>query len=659
MAVALAVNTSPDGQSDPQAIRWGLLAATLLVAGLVGLPLLRGAWDAIKERRLAVEFLFVLTLGGAFGVSVQSMWRGVGPVYFEVVCLLLVVYAFGAALNRAARDRATEALRALSASQRRARLRLGNGAVGDVAASDLRPGDLVEVLPGEMVPVDGMLLDGDALVEESALRGEFLPRTRSAGERVLAGSFVLDAQVLLRVEAPAASSSLDGIVCEVGSQLVGRSQAEQAADRLARWFVPVVATVAALSFAGWSLVLPWPDALFHAMAVLLVACPCALGFATPLALWTAASRLQAIGVRVARVAEVEKLAAVDAVAFDKTGTLSLAEARVAELRWASGLPYDEAELWGLLTAAERGLSHPYARALSRGNPAAEPTHGAPEPTGRHSGAWRREALRVLPGMGIQAHLAHADGRRHELRIEGSATPPSNAFEDPAIAAELGILSEPGIVVRIDGRYAGWARLREDFREGRSTAIEAFEQMGMGVWLLSGDSAARTALAGIPQARGEQSAIAKREAIAAWQASGKRVLFVGDGINDAAAMVAADAAIALHDGSALARAAAGILWDGENLGAIPAALRISRQTMRRVRANFRWAIGYNAVGMALAAAGVLHPVTAALLMVASSAQVTWRAIALLDDAGDRSGAEAPGAPSRERIARHRTMRWSER
>ena len=175
MAVAIAVNTSDEAMSDPQPVRVGLLVSTVLVAILVGAPLVRGAWQALREARLAVEFLFVITLAGAFGVSLQSLLAGDGPVYFEVVSLLLVVYAFGAELNRAARDRAVEAIRSLSAAHRVARVVLRPGVVEERAAQDVLPGERVQVLPGEMVPVDGLLLGEPALFEEASLRGEFVP----------------------------------------------------------------------------------------------------------------------------------------------------------------------------------------------------------------------------------------------------------------------------------------------------------------------------------------------------------------------------------------------------------------------------------------------------------------------------------------------------
>lgn len=618
MAVAIAVNTSEDGMSDPQPVRIGLLVSTLLVAMLVGAPLVQGAWKAIRETRLAVEFLFLITLGGAFGVSLQSLLAGEGPVYFEVVSLLLVVYAFGAELNRAARDRAVEAIRSLSAAHRVARVLTPEGGIEERAAADVRPGERVEVLPGEMAPVDGILLGEPALFEEASLRGEFVPRTRQPGETVRAGSFVLDTQIRLEARPLDDGSSLDSLLCEVGGGIDSNSHAQQAADRLARWFVPVVSGVAIATFAVWSYAAPAGEALFHSMAVLLVACPCALGFATPLALWTATSRLSAIGVRVSRAADVEALSAVDLVAFDKTGTLSGMETHVASIVWGEVNPYSNAEMQAMVVSAERGLSHPFARALERSGLADEPEDGR--------NRWHREALRILPGRGIWARIRNSEGQTHEVEaVSFSSVRSETGQAGPAEPAE------EGIIFRLDGRVAGSATFEEEFREGHAGALDRLAEMGVELHLLSGDTHARAARAGIASVQGGLTPMEKLDRVQAWQRSKRKVLFVGDGINDAPAMRAAAFAIAVNEGTALARAVAGGVWDGRNLRAIPAALEIARQTVRRVRTNFWWAIGYNTIGMGLAATGFLHPVSASLLMVASSAQVTWRAMALLGEA----------------------------
>lgn len=618
MAVAIAVNTSDEAMSDPQPVRIGLLVSTILVALLTGAPLVRGAWQAIRETRLAVEFLFLITLAGAFGVSLQSLIAGEGPVYFEVVSLLLVVYAFGAELNRAARDRAVEAIRSLSATHRVARVVARPGVIEERAALDVQPGDRVEVLPGEMVPVDGVLLGESALFEEASLRGEFVPRSRAAGESVMAGSFVLDAQIELEARPLPDGSSLDSLLCQVGTGIDSRSHAQQAADRLARWFVPIVSGVAIATFVGWSYAVPSGEALFHAMAVLLVACPCALGFATPLALWTATSRLSAIGIRVSRAADVEALSAVDLVVFDKTGTLSAAETRIASIHWSESNPYIDSEMRAMVAAAERGLSHPFARALERSGL----TDDSPDAARR----WHREALRILPGKGIWTRIRNGEGQARELEIVSL----SSARHEAGALGSAGF-AEEGIVFRLDGDEVGSATFEEEFREGHSSALERFAEMGVELHLLSGDTHARAVRAGIASVQGNLTPMEKLERVKAWQRGNRKVLFVGDGINDAPAMGAAAFAIAVNEGTALARAVAGGVWDGRNLRAIPAALEIAKQTVRRVRTNFWWAISYNTIGMGLAAAGFLHPVSAALLMVASSAQVTWRAMALLGEA----------------------------
>ncbi len=635
MAVAIAVNTSDEAMSDPQPVRIGLLVSTVLVAILVGAPLLRGAWQAIREARLAVEFLFVITLAGAFGVSLQSLLAGNGPVYFEVVSLLLVVYAFGAELNRAARDRAVEAIRSLSAANRIARVLVRPGEFEERAARDVRPGERVQVLPGEMTPVDGILLGEPALFEEASLRGEFVPRSRAAGETVMAGSFVLDAQIELEACPLPDNASLDALLCQVGSGIDAKSHSQQAADRLARWFVPIVCGVAVATFAAWSYAAPTSEALFHAMAVLLVACPCALGFATPLALWTATSRLSAIGIRVTRAADVEALSAVDLVAFDKTGTLSAAESRISSIAWSGASPYPETEMRAMVAAAERGLSHPFARALECGGLSGEPADAAPR--------WHREALRILPGKGIWTRVRNRDGRVHELEVVSRSAALAEA--GPAASAAP---AEDGILFRLDGQIAGSATFEEAFREGHLSALDRLGEVGVELHLLSGDTHARAARAGIAAVQGNLAPLEKLDRVKAWQRDRRKVLFVGDGINDAPAMGASAFAIAVDEGTALARAVAGGVWDGRDLRAIPAALEIARQTMRRVRTNFRWAIGYNTIGIGLAAAGFLHPVSAAVLMVVSSAQVTWRAMALLGEAdADALGGDSGRSSSRPR------------
>lgn len=613
MAVALAVNTAEDAPADLRVVRLGLLGVTVLVALLVSGPLLRGAWEALRARRIAVEFLFLLTLAGALGVSLQSMWRGEGPVYFEVLSILLVVYAFGAELNVSARERARKMLESYSSTLRMARVRHGEGTESLIPAEAVRPGDHVVVLPGEMAPVDGVLLGESVLLEESSLRGEFAPLCRQPGQAIQAGTAVLDAQVILEAR-PGEASQLDTLLCATEASLAAPSASQRAADRLSQWFLPVVATTALLTFLGWSFFVPVGDALFHAMAVLLVACPCALGFGTPLALNTAVNRLREKGIHLPRVADVEALAAVDTVVFDKTGTLSSAEAVADHIHWTPAFAARKAETMRMLATAEEGLAHPYARAL-HSLCRREGTAGMDASKG-----WIREHLRILPGVGIEAELTREGKRRHTVTIRGAKRAPQQG-------------QEPGVEILVDGEVAGHAIFREALHPARDAAWAGFASIGVGLHLLTGDSTARAERTGIRSLQSGVDAVGKQAFVAALRGQGRHVLFVGDGMNDAAAMAAADVSLAVAHGAPLAKAVSSGLWFDADPRNIPVALRIARQTVERVRANFRWALSYNIGGMALASAGVLHPVTAAILMVVSSVLVTWRALALLNHPED--------------------------
>ncbi len=641
MAVALAVNTSPDAPEDLRILRLALLGVTAVVALLVGKPLLAGAWQAFRERRLSVEFLFLVTLGGALGVSLQSMLSGSGPVYFEVISILLVVYAFGAQLNRAVRDRALTALHQYSAEIRLARVRDETGADHLVSASQVQPNDILVVLPGEMVPLDGELLGADALFEESHLRGEFAPVHRAAGERVRAGAAVLDSQVRLRAMPASSDSPLDEVLCAVRHSLHQPASVQRAADRLAAWFLPVVASVALLTFLGWSAYGNLQEALFHSMAVLLVACPCALGFATPLALNTALNRFRDLGISLSRVEDVEAMAAVDCVVFDKTGTLSAGEAELLGITWACSAPAGQADTAdratpttaaaashrhlnpysALIAAAESGLSHPYARALAK---------ALPPPADNLR--WVRHRLHILPGAGIEAGMRNNSGEEHVVRIQRLASPPDGTSE--------------AVEILVDGVRVATAAFGEMLPADRHAVWRELQSLGAGVHLFTGDTAARAVEVGISQTESALPPMAKQSALVALKAEGKQVLYIGDGLNDAAAMAEASVSLAVVHGAVLAQAVASGLWDGRHLFAIPEALRVARQTLRRIHHNFAWALGYNIAGMALAAAGMLHPVTAALLMVSSSTLVTWRALALLEPTSSKSLADGGTTPIHE-------------
>jgi P-type Cu+ transporter len=345
-------------------------------------------------------------------------------------------------------------------------------------------------------------------------------------------------------------------------------------------------------------------------------------------------RLRQRGILLSRIADIETMAKVNRVVFDKTGTLSPASGCLTSIRWKPGHADNAPELLAMLGAAEDGLHHPFAEALRQAadwdtRSAAYISPGI----SRHANdvtSWKRTELQILAGLGIRATVSKGE-RQHVVEVlrassAGLAVHAENAHDD-----------EPAVTIHIDGLPVADACFDESLFPERDETWRQFERDGIQLQLLTGDSAARAARTGIAETRAALAPLAKAEEVQRARERGATVLFVGDGLNDAAAMAVADVALALTHGAPLAREVASGTWDGRDLHAIPEGLRICRETMQRVRVNFIWALSYNVAGMGLAAAGQLHPVVAALLMTASSALITWRSLALLDIA---SPAELP-------------------
>ena len=426
------------------------------------------------------------------------------------------------------------------------------------------------------------------------MTGEWRPRRCGPGDAVWAGTHAIDGELEIEVRVPAGQRRLDAVLATVTTARLAPSALQRQADRLAAAFLPLVVLVSAGTFAFWCWRAGWVTGLFNSMAVLLVACPCALGLATPLAVWQGLARLASLGL-VARTGDVlDVLARADFVCFDKTGTLTEEQIAVTGWRIEPECGGEEDWLRGAVAAAERDLDHPVARAL------------AAEAGGAVGAATPR---RIVPGCGVEAWV---DGR--EVRI-GSArwlsTDPENG--------------DNRIVVQVDGRPAATIECAEAWRAGVAAAFAGLRTLGVEGEVLTGDASWQSAeLHGLPVRAGLTPAD-KTARVETLRHNGRLVVFVGDGINDAGAMSAADGAIAMHGGTALAQATAPAVFLGDDLRFLPAAIRTARQVRASVAGNLRFAAGYNALGMAFAAAGLLHPVGAALLMLASSAFVAVRAL----------------------------------
>jgi cation transport ATPase len=696
MVFSLAVNLSEVDNAWAYAVVHGILIlAALGSLYFLGGELVRSAWEALRARRISIDLLFLVTLAGALGGSLIGTFTKTGSVYYEVVAVLIVVHTAGKMLG--ARSRVS-ALRAVDRTREKFDVcevvrterggAEGGGVLVEMRVKALKGGEIVRVAPGAAIAVDGEIVSGRGYVQETSMTGEWQPMSRGPGERVLAGTYSVDGS--FEVRADGGARKLDAILSEVEKARMAPSRLQAHADRLMAWFLPLVVGVSVATFAGWWFYAPWERALFNAMAVLLVACPCAMGLATPVAVWGGLARLAKFGL-VARTGDfLEALARVDVVCLDKTGTLSTEALEVKVWQIEPEFAGKEAWLRAAVAAVEEGIAHPVAAALrknglgagGRCHPLDDNVVGA-----QGSGAELygtkchvlRDTLRgklevserrIVPGLGVVAELGGA-----------GISPLKIAVGEPEIVAEQGadavgdaekchVLRDtfPGkrVCVFVDGKLAVRVELAERWRAGMVEALAELRELGVEAEVLSGDPEAERVL-GVGAGLGSDvGAVLRRDGLAVRERveananaddsgdrgvkpllqvrirggmtpqtkqvrveelvkAGRCVAFFGDGVNDAAAMSAAEVSVAMRGGSELARASAMAVFAGDDWRFLPQAIRVARATRRGTRTNLVFASVYNIIGMALAAGGVLHPVAAALLMVGSSVLVSVRAM----------------------------------
>jgi heavy metal translocating P-type ATPase len=598
---ALRAGHAPDyGSPLYWILHGGLIFSALAVVALLGGPLFRETRDALRERRLSVEALFVLSAAGALGGSLVSTVTGTESVYYEVVSIVLCVYAIGKQIGAVQKGRVGQAVAAFRNAFDTAVVRDEAGLRKTLPVADVRPGQRVLIGPGDPVPVDGKITTGAGYLRETALTGEPAPVSRGPGDRVLAGTWSVDATLEV-VRSGDGTRSVDRILDMLAAapQIPSRLQVE--ADRLMQHFVPLVTATAVGTFAGWLLLsaVPWWEALFNAMAVLLVACPCALGLAMPTGIWAGLFHLSQRGIIGRHGSLIDALADCDAVVFDKTGTLSQFESEVTLIPFTDSDASEE--LAAEVASLARSSRHPVSSAIAALSPDEREVTG----------------LVVHPGRGMEGRVAGVHllmGERDWLEDRGIAVPP-------------GFPDVPGKPVHLarEGAYTGCVLLQERLRPEAESSLLALREMGLACRILSGDPVpSRPRLGEIP-VEGGLSPEAKAERVREWSESGKAVLFVGDGVNDVLAMEASRASLGIELGAALATEYADGVLSGGRVAVLPGAIRQARLLKERLQGNLRFALGYNLIGMALAAGGLLHPVVAALLMVGSSTVVSFRAL----------------------------------
>ena len=579
-------------------LRWFLLGLTVAISAWAGRGIYGSAVNALQHGTTNMNTL--VSLGTAVALA-YSAFATIAPapdrqVYFDAVLLIVGFLLLGKALEGRAKHRARSALDSLSRLRPVTARRIVDGVETVVPLAEIRPGDKIVVLPGERIPVDAIIVEGRTTVDESMLTGESTPLEREVGGRVLAGSLNYDGAITCRAESLGEDTVLAQIARMVDQAQSSRAPMERLADRASAVFVPVVLGLAFITFGAWMLATHSVQlALASTVAVLVIACPCAMGLAVPAALTVAVGRGAQLGVLFKGGEALERLAHLDVVVMDKTGTLTVGRP-VLERVHALG-SYGESNLLRMAAAAEERSNHPLA-------------HAVIDYASGLGLTWEpAQDVQVFPGRGLSAHV-----EGHECLL-GNAALLSEFFvpQPKGVAAP-----EPGVTrlwMALDGAVAGYFDARDALRPDAAEAVTELRRAGLRVLMLTGDSpeAAEPIArqAGITEVEGGMDPAGKLARIRALQASGLRVAMVGDGINDAAALAQADAGIAMGSGADLAQEAGDVLLLRAQPKAIPAALGLARQTLRTMRQNLGWAVGYNLLGIPLAA-GLLYPVFHILL-----------------------------------------------
>ncbi len=595
---------------------WVELALATPVQLWIGRRFYRAAWSALRQRSGNMDQLVAVGTSAAY---LYSLWlvltegaAAAGHLYFEAAAVIITLVLLGKVLEARAKRSASAALRELMTLRpSRARvLRAGREVEVDIA--EVAIGDMVVVRPGERLPVDGTIVRGDSEVDESLITGESLPVVRRVGDQVVAGSINGPGLLRIRAERIGEETTLAKVAALVAQAQAGKAPIQRLVDRVSAVFVPTVLVIAALTLAAWLMAgAGFELALIAAVSVLVIACPCALGLATPTALVAGTGAAAKAGILIRDINTLERAHGVDVVVLDKTGTLTSGKPAVERLVPVAGVSDDE--LLRTAASAQRGSEHPLGRAMvsaaeARGLTLAEP-----------------ESFVARVGEGVEATV---DG--HRMRIGRSTL----AGSDPRLEAAAADGEAAGLSmvwVTSDDHVLGLIGLADTVRDDAATAIAALHNRHVPALLLTGDNR-RTAerigaQLGIDEVMAEVRPDEKAAKVQALTAEGRRVAMVGDGVNDAPALAAADLGIAMGSGADVALETAGVTLMRPRPSLVAATLDVASRTRRKIRQNLFWAFAYNVVGIPIAALGLLSPAVAGAAMAASSVSVVTNALLL--------------------------------
>ncbi len=606
--------------------RWWQFALATPVQFIVGRRFYQGAYHSLMGGGANMDVLVALGTSAAWlHSSVVTLWGLSGHhVYFEASAVLITLIVLGKVLEERAMGRTSEAIKKLMGLQAKTARVLRDGEEREVPVGEVRVDDVVMVRPGEKYPVDGVILEGATSVDESMLTGESVPVAKGVGDAVTGATINIDGAVKFRALRVGKETVLAQIIRMVEQAQGSKAPIQRTADRVSGIFVPIVLGIALLTYILWDFTGPFTPALINAVAVLVIACPCALGLATPTAIMVGTGKGAEVGVLIKGGEALETAHRLDAVILDKTGTLTKGTPAVTDLLPLGGLSQEE--LLTLAASAERGSEHPLGKAI------------VDEAKARGAELLDMRDFRAFPGHGLEANVG---GRKIYLGNEKFMA--ERGVDAPEHIDEIRRLESQGktVIFIADGdSLLGVIGVADTLRENSAEAVAALQNMGIEVYMMTGDNErtaqAIAAEAGVSHVMAEVMPDEKADMVQRLRREGKKVGMVGDGINDAPALAAADVGFAIGTGTDIAMEASDITLMQGDLTGVVSGIHLSKTVLRKIRQNLFWAFFYNILGIPLAAFGFLSPIVAGAAMAFSSVSVVSNTLLLRNWKPPRSG-----------------------